>query len=303
MTDLAPLMQGFFTGKLMHQREASPNTIAGYRDTMKLLLRYLSQRTRRSPARLTLEDLDAPAIAGFLQHLETERGNTASTRNTRLAAIHSFFRYAIVHAPDRAELITRVLAIPAKRADQKEVSYLTAPETDALLAAPAQTAWHGRRDHALLLVLLPTGLRVSELTALTRADVQLGHGPYVRCHGKGRKNRCTPLTPSAVTVLRAWLAERGGHAGDILFPTRRGGRLSRDAVALLVTKHAAASPAPSPAPPPQNNSSPPPRGAPPPAAMLSPSWPPSMRQLPLPHARRSPARTSPRTPCGTPTLL
>lgn len=238
MTDLAPLMQGFFTDRLMRQRQASPDTVAGYRDTMKLLLAYLGQRTGRSPERLTLADLDAAAIAAFLQHLEADRGNTASTRNTRLAAIHSFFHYAALHAPDQAALIARVLAIPAKRTSRPSVSYLTAVETDALLTAPDQTTWHGRRDHALLLIALHTGLRVSELTALTHADVQLSHGPYVRCHGKGRKDRCTPLTPSAASTLRAWLKECGGHANDPVFPTRRGGRLSRDAVELLVRKHA-----------------------------------------------------------------
>ena len=238
MAELAPLLQGFFTNRLMRQRQASPNTVAGYRDTMKLLLGYLSRRTGRQPARLTLADLDAPAISGFLQHLEADRANTVTTRNTRLAAVHSFFRYAALNAPEHSELIARVLAIPPKRCDQAIVTYLTLPEIDALLAAPDQSTWHGRRDHALLLIAAQTGLRVSELTGLTIADIQLGHGPHVRCHGKGRKDRATPLTPSAVKVLRAWLKERGGTASDPLFPTRQGSRLSRDAVERLVAKHA-----------------------------------------------------------------
>jgi integrase/recombinase XerD len=237
MSDLAPLLQGFFTDKLMLQRQASPHTVTAYRDTFTLLLGFLAQRTGHAPTRLSISDLDAPAIGAFLQYLETTRGNGAATRNTRLAAVHSFFRYAALRAPEHAAIIQRVLAIPPKRFDRAIVTFLTPPETDALLAAPDQTTWTGQRDHTLLLVAVHTGLRVSELTGLTLADVQLGPGPYLRCHGKGRKDRCTPLTSLTAKVLRAWLKDHQGQPTDPLFPTRRGTPLSRDAVQYLVAKH------------------------------------------------------------------
>jgi integrase/recombinase XerD len=238
MSDLAPLLQGFFTDKLMLQRQASPHTVAAYRDTFKLLLGFLAQRASRPPARLSITDLDAPAISAFLQHLETSRGNTTVTRNARLAALHSFFRYAALRAPEHAAIIQRALAIPPKRFDRAIVTYLTGPETDALIAAPDQATWHGRRDHALLLVAVRTGLRVSELTGLTLADVHLGPGPHLRCRGKGRKDRCTPLTSLTARTLRTWLKEHQGQPADPLFPTRSGTPLSRDAVERLVARHA-----------------------------------------------------------------
>jgi integrase/recombinase XerD len=239
VSDLAPLLQGFFTDKLIRQRHASAHTISAYRDAFKLLLGFICQRTGRQPSQLSVTDLNAVIIGAFLQHLENERGNTATTRNARLAAIHSFFRYTALRDPEHAALIQRVLAIPPKRLDRAIVSYLTQTESDALINAPDGTTWLGRRDHALLLLAIHTGLRVSELTGLTLADVHLGAGPHVRCHGKGRKDRATPLTRPAVKVLRAWLVERGGSEGDVLFPSLRGGRLSSDAVQRLVTKHAA----------------------------------------------------------------
>jgi len=239
VSDLAPVLQGFFTDKLMRQRQASPHTVASYRDTFKLLLGFVAERTGRNPARLGLGDLDAPTVGAFLQHLETARGNTVATRNARLTAIHSFYRYAALRAPDHAALIQRVLAIPSKRFDRAIVSYLTQAEADALISGPDRATWLGRRDHALLLTDVQTGLRVSELIGLKLRDVHLDTGPHLRCHGKGRKDRCTPLTSGTVTVLRAWLAERGGRDSDPLFPTSRGSPLSRDAVQRLVAKHAA----------------------------------------------------------------
>ncbi|MFF7634329.1 tyrosine-type recombinase/integrase [Kitasatospora sp. NPDC008050] len=238
MNDLAPLLQSFFTDKMMLQRQASTHTIAAYRDTFKLLLGFATRRTGRPPARLSLADLDAPAIGAFLTHLETQRGNSTATRNARLAAIRSFFRYAAHRAPDHAAVIQRVLAIPPKRFDRAIVSYLTQAESDALIAAADRSTWTGRRDHALLLVAVHTGLRVSELTGLRLQDVQLGVGAHLRCHGKGRKDRCTPLTTATAKVLRTWMRERGGQHADPLFPTRRGTALSRDAVQHLVAKHA-----------------------------------------------------------------
>jgi integrase/recombinase XerD len=239
MSDLAPLLQGFFTDRLARQRQVSGHTVAAYRDAFKLLLGFVHQRTGRHPAQLSLADLDAGVIGAFLQHLQDERGNSVVTRNARLAAIHSFYAYAALHAPEYAALIQRVLAIPAKRTDRAIVSYLTSAEADALIAAPALDSWLGRRDHTLLLVAIHTGLRVSELTGLTIADVHLGGGPHVRCLGKGRKNRCTPLTRPAARALQTWLSERAGQPDGPVFPTRQGGRLSRDAVAHLVGKHAA----------------------------------------------------------------
>jgi integrase/recombinase XerD len=215
VTDLAPVLQGFFTDRLARQKKASPNTVAAYRDTCRLLLAFARGRTGKAPSQLSLADLDATLIGAFLNHLEEQRGNGSATRNARLAAIHSLFKYAAPRAPEHAAVISQVLAIPPRRRERAVVSYLTAEEIDALVAAPGRETWHGRRDHALLLLGVQTGLRVSELTGLSRQDIHLGAGPHVRCHGKGRKDRATPLT------------------------TQTGGRLSRDAVERLVARHAA----------------------------------------------------------------
>lgn len=237
MTKLAPILEAFFTDRLLTQRQASPHTVAAYRDAFTLLLGYAFERTGKHPAQLDIADLDAPLVAAFLQHLETDRGNGVTTRNARLAAIHSLFRYAALRAPEHAALIARVLAVPSKRQHRPLVCFLNREEIEALLAAPDQTHWTGRRDHAVLLVLTQTGLRVSELTGLAIQDVHLHTGAHVFCHGKGRKDRCTPLTAQTVAVLRSWLTERRGHDQDPLFPTRRGASLSRDAVERLVAKH------------------------------------------------------------------
>jgi site-specific recombinase XerD len=237
MTALAPTLQAFFTERLLNQRQASAHTVTAYRDAFRLLLSFAQHRTSKAPSALELEDLDASLIGTFLEHLERDRGNSIRTRNARLTAIHSLFRYAALRHPDHAMLIQRVLAIPPKRCDRVEVSFLTSAEVDALLAAPDRTGWVGRRDHALLLVAVQTGLRVSELTALRCDDVQLGNGAHVSCLGKGRKQRCTPLTSQTITVLRNWLQERHGQPADPLFPNRRNRPLSRDAVALLVARH------------------------------------------------------------------
>ena len=187
-------------------------------------------RSHHQPGRLDIADLDAPLIGDFLDHLERDRGNSPRTRNARLAAIHSMFGYAALHHPEHAQTIARVLAIPAKRFDRALVTWLAEPEVQALLAAPDKASWAGLRDHAMIALAAQTGLRISELTGLTRGDVHLGTGPHVSCHGKGRKQRITPLTTVTVTVLRAWLTERHREPGQPLFPNRTGGRLSRDAV-------------------------------------------------------------------------
>jgi len=240
MTALAPILEAFFTDRLMTQRGASPHTIASYRDTFTLLLGYIHQQAGKLPAQLDLADLDPATIGAFLQQLETTRGNSPATRNARLAAIRSLFRYASLRAPEHAALIGRVLAIQPKRTTTTIVSFLTRGELGALLAAPDRTTWHGRRDHALLVLALQTGLRVSELTGLDCADVILGTGGHIRCEGKGRKQRAVPLTSSAQHVLRAWMAERAGRPCDPLFPTRTGRRLSPDAIERRVAIHAAA---------------------------------------------------------------
>jgi integrase/recombinase XerD len=230
VTALAPTLQAFFTDRLIRQRHASAHTITAYRDTWRLLLRYAATTVGSAPSQLDLADLDAPLIAGFLDHLELERGNSVRTRNARLAAIHSMFRYAALAHPEHAETISRVLAIPPKRFDKALITYLTEPEVDALLGCCDQATWTGRRDHALLLLLVQTGLRISELIGLSCADVHLGPGAHVACHGKGRKDRITPLTGGTVTALREWLTEHGGDQNAPLFATRRGDKLSRDAI-------------------------------------------------------------------------
>ncbi len=239
MTALAPTLQAFFTERLARQRHASPHTIAAYRDTWRLLLGYAARHAGQPPSQLDLADLDAPLIGKFLDHLEADRGNSPRTRNARLAAIHSLFRYAALRCPEHAEVIARVLAIPPKRYDKALVTWLTEPELTALLAAPDRSTWAGRRDHAVILLAAQTGLRISELTGLTIGDVHLGTGAHVSCTGKGRKQRITPLTAGTIAVLRTWLAERGGQPSQPLFPARTGGRLSRDAVERRIAKHTA----------------------------------------------------------------
>jgi site-specific recombinase XerD len=239
MTTLAPTLQAFFTDRLTRQKGASPHTITAYRDTLRLLLGFAWRHTGTPPSRLGIDDLDAPLVAAFLDHLEHERGNTARSRNARLAAIHSLFSFAALRHPEHAEAISRVLAIPPKRFTRAVVSYLTDEEAGALLTAPDTSRWIGRRDHALLAVAIQTGLRVSELTGLRCQDVSLGRGAHLSCTGKGRKQRCTPLTRQTGSILQAWLRERRGQPGEPLFVTSRGQPLSRDAVALLITRHAA----------------------------------------------------------------
>ena len=238
MTALAPTLQAFFTDRLIRQRQASPHTITAYRNTWRLLIVFTAQRLSKAPSRLDVADLDAPLIAAFLDHLEHDRGNSARTRNACLAAIHSLFQFAVLRHPEHANDIDRVLAIPSKRADRALVTYLTEPELDALLTSPDRGTPTGRRDRALILLAAQTGLRASELTSLTCADVHFGAGAHVSCRGKGRKDRITPLTAGTVAVLRVWTAERAGNPTDPLFPTRRGQPLSLDALERRVAHHA-----------------------------------------------------------------
>ncbi|GAA1890532.1 tyrosine-type recombinase/integrase [Paeniglutamicibacter psychrophenolicus] len=247
MTSFAPLLQSFFTDRLMTQRQASPNTIASYRDTFKLLLGHVQEQTGKTPSAMAIGDLDAGTITGFLTHLETVRGNSVRTRNARLAAIHSLFAYAALRHPEQAAVIQRVLAIPTARIQRNIVSWLDRDEADALLAACNQGTRTGRRDHALFSLAIQTGLRVSELIGLNIADIHTGTGPHVHCLGKGRKERRTPLLPAVLEILGSWIAERGGTAEDPLFTTTTGRRLSRDAIEqrLRVTVATAAASRPS----------------------------------------------------------
>ncbi len=238
MSQVAPTLQAWFTQRLIGQRQVSGHTVAAYRDTFRLLFTYLAETTGKSPAELDFDDLDADAIAGFVNHLEQRRGVVAATRNARLAAVRSFLSFASFRHPEHAATIARVLAIPAKRTSRPLVTFLTRTEIDALLSAPDRTSWIGRRDHALLALDVQTGRRVSELTALKCADFRPGRGPHVRVVGKGRKERATPLTKQTVAIVTSWLTERGGGPQDAIFPGPSGAPLGRDAIRKLVVKHA-----------------------------------------------------------------
>ena len=238
-TDFAPLLERFFTQRLMTQRQVSPNTIASYRDTFRLFLRFAFKRLNTSPSDLAFSDMDVTLVEAFLDDLEKSRGISARSRNLRLSAIRSFFCYAAYFEPEHAGRIQQILAIPAKRQDRRLVGFLTRAEVDALLAAPDTQTWIGRRDHAWLLVAFQTGLRLSEMTGLRRADVELDTGTHIRCVGKGRKERCTPLTDQTTKVLKTWIKEPVRGASDLLFPTVHGEPMSADAVQYLFSKHTA----------------------------------------------------------------
>jgi len=234
---LQRLIQQFFTERLCAQMEASPNTIAGYRDTFRLLLRFASDRTGRPPTKLNVDDMDCDLVADFLAHVETARRNSARSRNTRLAAIRSFFRYVAMNEPAYMLHAQKILAMPSKRHVRRTVDFLNRAEMNALLASPDRSTWVGRRDYAILTVALQTGLRASEIINLRRCDIAHGTGAHVQCEGKGRKQRCTPLRQETLKLLKVWLQERGGDDNDPLFPTTRGTRLSRDALEQIVRRH------------------------------------------------------------------
>jgi integrase/recombinase XerD len=233
------LLESFCTERLLAQRRVSPHTIASYRDTFRLLLQFSQKRLRKPPSQLTLADLNAPLLSKFLDDLEADRANGARSRNLRLTAIRSFFRYAALEAPEHSGLIQRVLAIPHKRQPRPLVYFLTRPEFEAILAVPNRNTWLGRRDHALLLTALQTGLRLSEITGLRQSAVSLRSGAHIRCYGKGRKERCTPLAKSTAGVLAAWIKEQEKDGAKILFPSLRGGPLSSDSVQHLLAKYVA----------------------------------------------------------------
>ena len=233
------LLQAFFTDRLVRQRQASPHTVTAYRNTFRLLLRFAASRLRRAPSLLVIADLDAAFVGQFLDHLERERKNSARSRNARLAALHAFFRFVALTEPCHLLHCQRVLAIPSKRFERGIVEFLDDKEIESLIGAPDPRLWIGRRDRTLLLVAVQTGLRASELIALRRQDVMLGAGAHVRCLGKGRKLRCTPLRRDVVEILAVWLGERPIAPDTPVFPSSRGGALSHDALERLVAKHTA----------------------------------------------------------------
>jgi site-specific recombinase XerD len=240
IADFSPLCQSFFSKRLIMQRKASPHTISAYAQTFRLLMTYAQKRLRTPPSRLSLGQLNAAFIAEFLDNLESTRSNGARSRNARLASLRSFYHYAALEAPQHASVIQRVLAIPYKLLTRRLVNYLTRSEVEAVLASVDKSTWIGRRNHALLLVAMQTGLRLSEITGLRQRDVVLGAGAHVRCEGKGRKERCTPLAKSTAAVLKAWIKEHGDDESRFLFPSSNGGRLSADAVQHALAKHVAA---------------------------------------------------------------
>lgn len=238
VANFSALVQRFFSDRLIGQLCASPHTVASYRDTFRLLLRFAETHLGRTPSELRLEEIDVAFVGRFLDHLEQDRGNTARTRNTRLAAVHAFFHYVSFSEPSHALHCQRIIGIPTKRHERGPVGFLSQTEATALLAAPDLAEWIGRRDHALLLLALQTGLRNTEITSLRRLDVELGTGAHVRCLGKGRKARCTPLRPDVRENLAKWLLEVEGGPEDPVFPSSRGGPLSADALQRLVLRHA-----------------------------------------------------------------
>ena len=234
---LAPFLERFFTQRLMQQRQASPHTISSYRDTFRQFLKFTEQRLHTAPSQLNFQEVDAPLVTAFLDHLEKDQGISIRSRNLRLTALHSFFRFAAFEAPAHSAQIQRVLAIPSKRFTRTLVQFFTRPEIDALLAAPDQRIWSGRRDHAFILLAVQTGLRLSEMTGLKRQDIILGTGAHVRVIGKGRKERCTPIAKPTLIVLKSWLREPQRGNGDVLFPNARGQRFSVHGVQYLLNKH------------------------------------------------------------------
>lgn len=236
-TSLAPILERFFTQRLTTQQLASPHTIKSYSDTFRLLLHFAARRVQTEPSKLLFEHLDARVVADFLAQLETRRNNSVRSRNQRLAAIHSFFRYAAFELPTHAQQIQRVLAIPSKRCTRRQIGFLSRQEVDSLLAAPNVKTWFGRRDHAFILTAVQTGFRLSEMTALKRDDFVDSGGHYLRVVGKGRKERCTPLAKATRKVLDKWIREPPRGTQDILFPSAKGNRLGVDGVQYLLNKH------------------------------------------------------------------
>lgn len=239
MNTLAVSLQSYFTTFAHTQRDLSAHTIASYRDTWRMLIKYLAATLDTGADRIDFDAITVTSISAFLDHLEHDRGNNAKTRNTRLTAIRAVLNQALPDHPEHAATITQVLAIPPKRTTRKVIEFLTPTETHALLTAPDQHTWTGRRDHALLALTVQTGLRISEITAATLDDVHLGAGAHIACTGKGRRQRITPLTPATVTIIKNYIPERATRPGEALFPTPHGQALSRDALEHRLAKYVA----------------------------------------------------------------
>ena len=222
------LVQYFFAQHLCTNKQVSPKTVAAYRDTFRLLLTFMQDQTGRPASALRITDIDAPSVLAFLDHLETQRGNKARSRNARLYAIRSFFRVIALRDPANIAIVDRVMAIPCKRTTKPMITYLTREEIDSILAVPDQTTWVGSRDHALFLTLYNTGARASEITQMRCEQVSFGSSTFVRLHGKGRKERTVPLWPQTARVLRQWFRKLGSTDQDLAFPAVRGGPLSND---------------------------------------------------------------------------
>jgi integrase/recombinase XerD len=233
---LAPHVQAFFTDHLCQHKRVSPQTLASCRDSFRLLLTFVKETVGIEPSALCVADLDTPTLLAFLDHLEHQRGNSIRSRNIRLSALRTFFRFVALRDPESIEIVTRVLAIPTKREDKKLVGYLTRPEIDALIAAPDRSSWIGRRDHALLLTLYNSGARVSEITSLKREHVSFGATTFLELHGKGRKKRTIPLWTQTRDVLQKWFRELGAEKSQMAFPNARGRPLARHSVNYLIHK-------------------------------------------------------------------
>lgn len=240
MNALATQLQTYFSVFARTQRDLSEHTIAAYRDTWRMLIMFVSDKTTTRPERIGFDHINANNVTAFLDYLEHERGNSVATRNARLSAIRAVLTHAIPAQLEHTATISRVLAIPPKRHSKPMLEFLTAEESDELIAAPDRTRWSGRRDHALLVLAIQTGLRISELRSLTCADIHLGTGANVTCTGKGRRKRATPLTSTTVAVMAVYLAERQSRPGDALFCGPSGQQLSRDALEHRLQAHAAA---------------------------------------------------------------
>lgn len=233
---LAPHVHAFFTDHLCHQKRVSPQTLASCRDSFRLLLTFVKETVGIEPSALCVADLGAPTILAFLDYLEHQRGNAIRSRNIRLSALRTFFRFVALRDPESVEIVTRVLAIPVKREDKKLVGYLTRPEIDALIEAPDRSHWIGRRDHALLMTMYNSGARVSEITTLKREQVSFGATTFIELHGKGRKERTVPLWPQTRRVLQVWFRELGEERSHMAFPNARGRPLARHSVNYLIHK-------------------------------------------------------------------
>jgi integrase/recombinase XerD len=244
-TLVGPLLQFFFTDYLITQRRVSPQTIASYRDTFRLLLQFVDRETGIGPTALPVASLDAENILRFLDSLEKNRGNSVVSRNLRLTAIRSFYRMVAFRDPASAGIATHVFAIPLKRTDTKVRPYLTREEIEALLASIDRTQWRGRRDYALLLTLYNTGARVSEIAALKCNQVSIASKSYVQLHGKGRKDRMVPLWPRTAKILKEWFRELQTQPTTVAFPSIRGEPLTRFAIHLLLRKTVAQTSCPS----------------------------------------------------------